>query len=100
MRYHDFRGADRQDSNPDFLEFHFSYKDLEIDPATVFTAPVPTRPSRATARTCSPATSCSTWPRPTTTHWERSIAELQRVVDTTREPAAVVHRPGADRTRS
>ena len=35
VRYHDIDTMTR-DCLPDFLEFHLSYKDLEIDPAAVF----------------------------------------------------------------
>jgi len=82
VRYHDFPAL-MADSNPDFLEFHFSYKDLDIDPATVFTAPVPT------GFAChSPDLFAGDFllnlASPDDDHWERSIAELQRVVDTTR----------------
>jgi len=35
VRYHDFRPL-LAESNPDFLEFHLSYKDLEVDLASVF----------------------------------------------------------------
>ncbi|MBK5237611.1 MAG: N-acetylneuraminate synthase family protein [Actinomycetales bacterium] len=82
VRYHDFEKL-TQDSNADFLEFHFSYRDLEIDVASVFTQPLE---------------------RGFTTHlpdlfsgdflvdlasfddevWERSIVEVQRSIDTTR----------------
>ncbi|MGB4135985.1 MAG: N-acetylneuraminate synthase family protein [Microbacterium sp.] len=82
VRHHDAADLLTQ-SNPDFLEFHFSYKDLDIDPATVF-------PERL--------------PIGFTTHlpdlfagdflvdlassdadvWERSIREVQRTIDVTR----------------
>ncbi|MCG7421557.1 N-acetylneuraminate synthase family protein [Micrococcus sp. ACRRV] len=83
VRYHDY-AALTKDCTPDFLEFHFSYKDLEIDIDTVFTEPMPMG---------------------FTTHlpdifagdflvdlasmdeqvWERSIAEVQRTIDITRD---------------
>jgi sialic acid synthase SpsE/sugar phosphate isomerase/epimerase len=37
VRYHDWRGLYRK-LPMDFLEFHFSYKDIEIDPAAYFDA--------------------------------------------------------------
>ena len=83
VRYHDV-AALTKDCTPDFLEFHFSYKDLEIDIDSVFTEPLPMG---------------------FTTHlpdifsgdflvdlasdddavWERSIAEVQRTIDITRD---------------
>lgn len=94
VRYHDFPAL-MEDSNPDFLEFHFSYKDLEIDPASVFTTPVPT------AFAChSPDLFTGDFllnlASPDDAHWERSIAELQRVVDTTRSLRQYFTGPGAD----
>ena len=73
-----------ESTHPDFLEFHFSYKDLEIDIDSVFS---------------------ETMPMGFTTHlpdifagdflvdlasmdeqvWERSIAEVQRTIDITRD---------------
>lgn len=38
VRYHDF-DALRRLSNPDFVEFHLSYKDLELDPARFLEGP-------------------------------------------------------------
>ncbi|MFX0537502.1 N-acetylneuraminate synthase family protein [Ornithinimicrobium sp. Y1847] len=40
VRYHDVEGLTR-DCTPDFLEFHYSYKDLEIDAADVFSEKLP-----------------------------------------------------------
>lgn len=82
VRYHDYARL-IENCTPDFLEFHYSYKDLDLDPAEVFT---------------------STLPMSFTTHlpdlfsgdflvdlasedqavWERSIAEVQRTIDETR----------------
>lgn len=39
VRYHDALGLLAQ-SNPDFLEFHFSYKDLDVDMDEFFTEPL------------------------------------------------------------
>lgn len=85
VRYHDYAGL-MADSNPDFLEFHFSYKDLDLDVATVFAdleGPLPT------GFAChSPDLFAGDFllnlASDDEAHWERSIAELQRVVDTTR----------------
>jgi N-acetylneuraminate synthase len=86
VRYHDYRAL-MADSNPDFLEFHFSYKDLDIDPDTVFDGPVGRGTGLAFA--ChSPDLFAGDFllnlASPDDEHWERSIAELQRVVDLTR----------------
>lgn len=82
VRYHDF-AALTKDCTPDFLEFHFSYKDLEVDLEDFFDQPLPMG---------------------FTTHlpdlfagdflvdlassddeiWERSIVEVQRTIDVTR----------------
>ncbi|MBS1905456.1 MAG: N-acetylneuraminate synthase family protein [Actinobacteria bacterium] len=83
VRYHDAAALLKQ-SNPDFLEFHFSYKDLEVDMDEFFTEKLPIG---------------------FTTHlpdlfagdflvdlasddeeiWERSIREVQRTIDVTRD---------------
>lgn len=82
VRFHDYRGLLAQ-SNPDFLEFHLSYKDMELDPADMFDARL----------ACGYAVHSPDLFRgdfllnlasPDDTHWERSIAELQRVIDLTR----------------
>ena len=39
VRFHDFRALAGQ-SNPDFLEFHLSYKDMDLDPSTIFDEPL------------------------------------------------------------
>ncbi|MGQ4552569.1 N-acetylneuraminate synthase family protein [Dermabacteraceae bacterium CCM 9519] len=84
VRYHDIRPL-LEVSNPDFLEFHFSYKDVDLDPHSFFA-----KGERL--------------PQTFTTHapdlyagdflinlasedeaiWERSIREVQKVVDITR----------------
>jgi N-acetylneuraminate synthase len=82
VRYHDIDTMTR-DCLPDFLEFHFSYKDLEIDPATVFTEPLD-----MTFTTHSPDLFAGDFllnlASDDDEHWERSIDKLQRVVDLTR----------------
>ena len=83
VRYHDARElmAERE---PDFLEFHFSARDLDVDPAAVFGGRLPTAftthlpdlfPGDFVVDLASqdPAT------------WERSIAEVQRTIHRTRE---------------
>lgn len=39
VRFHDFRSLAAQ-SNPDFLEFHLSYNDMDMDPDDVFDGPM------------------------------------------------------------
>ncbi|MCW2852081.1 MAG: acetylneuraminic acid synthetase, partial [Nocardioides sp.] len=82
VRYHDIAAMTR-DCTPDFLEFHFSYKDLEIDPATVFPTPL-----EMSFTTHSPDLFAGDFilnlASEDDDHWERSIVELQRVVDLTR----------------
>lgn len=85
VRYHDYAEL-MADSNPDFLEFHFSYKDLDLDLNDVFgnlTSPLPM------GFAChSPDLFAGDFllnlASDDDAHWRRSIRELQRVVDTTR----------------
>lgn len=82
VRYHDFERL-IEDATPDFLEFHFSYKDVEIDPATVFTGRLPM------AYTChTPDLYAGDFlidlASPDEAIWERSIRETQKVIDITR----------------
>jgi sialic acid synthase SpsE/sugar phosphate isomerase/epimerase len=83
VRFHDV-AVMTKDCTPDFLEFHFSYKDLEIDPATQFPETLPTG-----FTTHSPDLFAGDFllnlASEDDAYWERSIAELQRVVDTTRD---------------
>ena len=97
-RYHDIEAMTR-DTTPDFLEFHFSYKDLDLPVAEVF-APYPDGlPMGFT--THSPDLFAGDFllnlASEDDEHWERSIAELQRVVDTTREMAQHFRKPADDR---
>ncbi len=89
VRYHDV-AAMTKDCTPDFLEFHFSYKDLELDLGRGL------RPDRLGHDTPLPMGYACHSPDLFTgdfllnlasdddDHWERSIAELQRVIDLTR----------------
>ncbi|GAA2127140.1 N-acetylneuraminate synthase family protein [Nocardioides bigeumensis] len=85
VRYHDVAAMTR-DCTPDFLEFHFSYKDLELDLADVF-APFET-PLPMGYACHSPDLFTGDFllnlASDDDDHWERSITELQRVVDLTR----------------
>ncbi|MDR7252127.1 N-acetylneuraminate synthase [Nocardioides sp. BE266] len=86
VRYHDI-DAMTKDTTPDFLEFHFSYKDLDLPVAEVFAKYDGGLPMGFT--THSPDLFAGDFllnlASEDDAHWERSIRELQRVVDTTRE---------------
>jgi sialic acid synthase SpsE/sugar phosphate isomerase/epimerase len=86
VRYHDI-DAMTKDTTPDFLEFHFSYKDLDLPVADVFAKYDGGLPMGFT--THSPDLFAGDFllnlASEDDDHWERSIRELQRVVDTTRE---------------
>ena len=102
VRYHDV-AAMTQDCTPDFLEFHFSYKDLELDPAEVLAdrgLPL------AMGYAChSPDLFTGDFllnlASDDDDHWERSVNELQRVIDLTRSMRPLLRRrrprPGRDR---
>lgn len=82
VRYHD-AAALLESTAPDFLEFHFSYKDLDVD----IDAALPSRlPLGFTTHLPDLFAGdflvdlSSTDPE----HWERSIAEVQRTIDVTR----------------
>ncbi|GAA2198593.1 N-acetylneuraminate synthase family protein [Sinomonas flava] len=82
VRYHD-HAALIADCTPDFLEFHFSYKDLEIDPDTAFTEPLDMGftthlPDLFAGDFLVDLASADP------EVWERSIAEVQRTIDITR----------------
>lgn len=82
VRYHDYDKL-LADSTPDFLEFHFSYKDLELPLESVFSQRLP-----LSYTTHSPDLFAGDFllnlASDDDEHWLRSIAELQRVVDITR----------------
>ncbi len=86
VRYHDI-DAMTKDTTPDFLEFHFSYKDLDLPVEEVFAKYAGGLPMGFT--THSPDLFAGDFllnlASTDDDHWERSIRELQRVVDTTRE---------------
>ena len=97
------RGADAPTASPTSSSSTSPTRTSRSTRPTVFSRHdgLPTRRTPATPPTCSPATSCSTWPATDDDHWERSIAELQRVIDTDPLDAAVLppatHRPRRDR---
>lgn len=83
VRYHDFRNLVAE-SSPDFLEFHFSYKDLDIDIDDVFEDKL-----EMSFTTHLPDLFAGDFlvdlASEDADHWERSIAEVQRTIDTTRD---------------
>ena len=82
VRYHDVETL-TADCTPDFLEFHFSYKDLEIDPATVLPDRLPMGYA-CHAPDLFAGDFILNLASEDDAHWERSITELQRVIDLTR----------------
>ncbi|MCC2030732.1 N-acetylneuraminate synthase family protein [Microbacterium allomyrinae] len=82
VRYHDF-AALIADCTPDFLEFHFSYKDLELDPATVFDRPLDMG-FTTHLPDLFPGDFLVDLASRDDEVWERSIAEVQRTIDVTR----------------
>lgn len=97
VRYHDWPGLTEQ-ATPDFLEFHFSYKDLDIPLEDAFggvEAPLPFHfachsPDLFAGDFLLNLASTDD------DHWERSIAELQRVIDITRSMKAWFTTPLVD----
>lgn len=85
VRYHDWPGLTEQ-ATPDFLEFHFSYKDLDIDVAEAFDGVDGPLPFHFACH--SPDLFAGDFllnlASTDDEHWERSIRELQRVIDITR----------------
>ena len=82
VRYHDVESL-TQDCTPDFLEFHFSYKDLEIDVDSVFSRPLPMGFTTHLPDLFAGDFLVDLASRDQD-HWERSIAEVQRTIDITR----------------
>jgi N-acetylneuraminate synthase len=95
-------------SNPDFLEFHFSYKDLDVDMDDFFQAPLDLGftthlPDLFAGDFLVDLASMDA------DTWERSISEVQRTIDTTRrlrrwftaeqDPVMVVTMGGFTRNR-
>ncbi|QNV39454.1 N-acetylneuraminate synthase family protein [Rothia amarae] len=83
VRYHDYKPL-IEEANPDFLEFHFSYKDLEIDIDEVFNEKLPMSftthlPDLFAGDFLVDLASADK------EIWERSIAEVQRTIDITRD---------------
>ncbi|MDA4829606.1 MULTISPECIES: N-acetylneuraminate synthase family protein [Kocuria] len=83
VRYHDAREL-MGDREPDFLEFHFSARDLDLDPASVFTGRLPTA-FTTHLPDLFPGDFVVDLASPDPATWERSIAEVQRTIHRTRE---------------
>ncbi len=83
VRYHDYAALIRN-SNPDFIEFHFSYKDVELDIDEVFDERLP-----MSFTTHLPDLYAGDFIVNLASEddaiWERSIAETQRVINITRD---------------
>lgn len=83
VRYHDFKPL-ISEAKPDFLEFHFSYKDLEMDIDQVFD-----RKLDMSFTTHLPDLFAGDFLVDLASRdpeiWERSIAEVQRTIDITRD---------------
>lgn len=83
VRFHDYQALTEQ-ARPDFVEFHFSYKDLEMDLSEVFSARQPMAFTTHLPDLFSGdflVDLASQDPQV----WERSLAEVQRTVETTRQ---------------
>ncbi|MDP5227719.1 MULTISPECIES: N-acetylneuraminate synthase family protein [Arthrobacter] len=82
VRYHDHAKL-IADCTPDFLEFHFSYKDLDIDTESVFSKPLDMGFTTHLPDLFAGdfLVDLSSFEKDV---WERSISEVQRTVDITR----------------
>lgn len=85
VRYHDYRDLAAR-SNPDFLEFHMSYRDLDLRVADVVGEPVAAG-LVVHSPDLFPGDHILNLASMDDAYWKRSICELQRVVDRTRELA-------------
>ncbi len=84
VRYHDYR-AILAKSNPDFIEFHLSYKDMELDHTQFFDRPYPALGFTVHSPDLFPGDHLLNLADADDAHRARSVAELQRVVDLTRD---------------
>ncbi len=96
VRYHDVETL-TADCTPDFLEFHFSYQDLEIDPATVLPQRLPMGYA-CHAPDLFAGDFILNLASDDDAHWERSITELQRVIDLTRSLRPLLHHRASTRS--
>ncbi|MDA8290619.1 MAG: N-acetylneuraminate synthase family protein, partial [Actinomycetota bacterium] len=86
VRYHDYREL-AACSNPDFLEFHMSYRDLDLRVGDVVSEPVDSG-LVVHSPDLFPGDHILNLASADDSYWKRSISELQRVVDRARELAA------------
>lgn len=87
VRYHDI-AALTADAEPDFLEFHFSYKDLDIQADQVMGEQLAGRTIKAFTTHLPDLFAGDFLVDLASTddqHWRRSIAEVQRTIDVTRD---------------
>ncbi|XAS77970.1 N-acetylneuraminate synthase family protein [Dermatophilaceae bacterium Sec6.4] len=85
VRYHDFRSL-VSGSNADFVEFHFSYKDLDLDLSEIFPEDADPAPYFFTTHTPDLFSGdfILNFASEDPAIWDRSITELQRVIDITK----------------
>ncbi|UVY84833.1 N-acetylneuraminate synthase family protein [Brachybacterium sp. NBEC-018] len=84
VRFHDFRSL-LEVSTPDFLEFHQSAKDMDLDPAPFFTGGKVDGFFTVHAPDLYPGDFLIDLASPDDAIWERSVREVQRVVDLARD---------------
>jgi N-acetylneuraminate synthase len=96
IRYHDFRRIMTK-TNLDFLEFHFSFKDLDEDVAQFFPEPITTHDLVVHSPDLFHGDHLLNLCTEDETYRRRSIGELQRVIDITRQLKTFFPRAG-DRT--
>ncbi|MGA4670216.1 N-acetylneuraminate synthase family protein [Propionibacteriaceae bacterium Y1923] len=82
VRYHDYKNLVDQ-SNPDFIEFHMSYKDVELDVDELFKRRLPIGFTVHTPDLYA-GDFIIDLASPDEDTWQRSIVETQRVIDITR----------------
>lgn len=83
VRYHDHAKL-IEGTNPDFLEFHFSYKDVELDIDDIFTHRLPMAFTCHTPDLYAGDFIINLASRDEAV-WERSVHETQKVIDITRD---------------
>lgn len=83
VRYHDLASITER-APVDFVEIHFSYRDLDLEPAEFFPKPVEYGLAVHSPELFS-GDHIMDLASPDASYWSRSIRELQRVVDRTRE---------------
>jgi len=83
VRWHDYRSI-LEASNPDLLEYHLSYKDMDVDLSEIFSEPLDID-YVVHAPELFKGDHILDLASEDEAYWERSIVELQRVVDLTRD---------------